>query len=290
MKEEKDQYFKILPQHKNYMRARLSAYLTTGDITKEDLDESQKGVNLIEISFKQSELLRRTLLFNKICKPILSELPKHDAEIKKFYNYSWGRSYLSQAEESFRHGLILATIILCRSALEIGIREVISHIKEVKDGTSFLDEYSSLEWESLSGLIIKAMDICLLKEGELEDVIYSYLPFLHKYPFIYEINIQNNRKIKKLLDKFVHGSFSDLFIIIQELKIDGKKTGSLEEYLEKSLQEHKDLDVFSRELLSRWFYASQVLSEELALYFLQITFEMFKRIYFERSPNLIHVP
>lgn len=72
------------------------------------------------------------------------------------------------------------------------------------------------------------------------------------------------------------------------MKIDGKtQYKGWEDFIEKLVQGREDLTKFERDLYSRWHYASFTVSEGLALYFLQVTFEIFKRVYFERASNYL---
>ena len=82
----------------------------------------------------------------------------------------------------------------------------------------------------------------------------------------------------------MHGSYSDLFSVVKELKIDGKKIDykGWEDFIEQLVPEHEGLDTFTRKLHARSIYSEIILTEGLALYFLQIISDMFKRIYFKR--------
>jgi hypothetical protein len=287
MGNEKEDYFRIRLVNRNYVMQCLRDLFKGFDFTDNEFDETEKEENL-NIHSNQSEIIKRKILLKKICYPILSELSERDKKAKRFFDYSWGRKYLEQAENSFKYGLLPATIILCRCALETGIREAISRINEVSKGTSFLQEYSALEDTKFSDLIKKASasEINLLKKKELEEVFAMFLPFMRNYRYLCEFDIEKGHVLRKLLDKFVHDSYSDLFSIVKEAKIDGKKYKDWKDFIEKLVQGRNDLTRFEKDLYRRWHYASIIPSVGLALYFLQVTFEMFKRMYFERLPNL----
>lgn len=141
MGKEKDDYFKIRPANRKYVMTELeSLYGICFNVTDDEFDEAEKEENS-NIHFYQSQVIKRKIVLKRAYHSILPKSSEYNENINKFFNYSWGKRCLEQAEDSFKFGLFPSTIILCRSALETGIREAISLVNAISKGTSFLQEY-----------------------------------------------------------------------------------------------------------------------------------------------------
>lgn len=182
--------------------------------------------------------------------------------------------YLNEAQWCFIHGRYLASIMLCRSSLEVGLREAIAHVKSFKDKTTFLKEYVNLEKKLLGGLISRAKELQLIEEKELESI------------FTLSKKFRCNFRPRKLLDKFIHGGYSNLFVLLQEVTIQGKgRSKDIEEFIKKMHELDKIMNV--GELHTRSTYARMLLREEVALFFVSAIFRVANLIFFVRLPELL---
>ena len=82
-------------------------------------------------------------------------------------------------------------------------------------------------------------------------------------------------KENKLLNKFIHGAYSDLFVIVKEITIEGRDKGKdFEDFIEKMHDMDKVMELGKG--FTRSTYASMVVSEQLALFFLQALYRIAK--------------
>jgi len=140
--------------------------------------------------------------------------------------------YLMLASMSYRAGIPIATILLCRTALEAGLREriaeklaenecrnkndlpekVLEKIKALKDNTLGTKK-------GKKGLINLAEENGVISENEIEK-IFSKLKF-------------GQQKSRKILDKFIHGDLTWIVSFIKEKDKDSRVMGAkniLDEY------------------------------------------------------------
>jgi hypothetical protein len=269
-----EDHFQVLPQHKK-MIINLLKSLYKIDISDDYIDEAQREEPFVNFNYRQAEFLRRTIVLRKICYPILkSREPEASKEIQNCFQFSLMNNNLNQAGGCFIHGLYLASIILCRSSLEIGLREAIAYVESSQNKTTFVREYNKLEEKTLRDLIPKAQEIHLIKEGEIDS--FFAIPPEMKFDF----------KPVKLLDKFIHGAYSDLFVLVQNITIEGKgKSRNFEDFIKKLYEQEKEMHM--GEHFTRSIYAKMILREELSLFFVYALFEIAELIFFDRLPKIL---
>ena len=266
-------HFQLLPQHEKMIVDHLKS-LYRIDISENEVDEIQREEPFVNFNYRQAEFLRRIIVLRRICDPILkSHEPMQKASQERF-QFSFTNQHLNQAKWSFIHGLYLASIVLCRSSLEIGLREAIAHVESSKNKTAFLNEYINLEKSTLKKLIPKAQGLHLIEQEEINNM------------FILHPKIKYHFRPRKLLDKFIHGSYSDLFILVQEVTIEGKgKSKDIVDFIKKMYELEKVMDL--GESFTRSTYARMLLREEVALSLICALTNVVKLIFFERLPKLL---
>lgn len=236
------------------------------DISEDELDEIQREEPFVNFNYRQAELLRRTIALRKVCSPISKSQEQLQRKIKGRFHFSFADHYLNQAKGCLTHGFYLASIMLCRSALEISLREAIACVESSKSETTFLREYINLEKRSLRDLIPKAQELHLIDERELENT------------FIVHPRLRCDFKPRKLLDKFIHGGYSELFTLLRETTIQGKgKSKNIEEFIEK--MQELDSMMNEQESLARHTYARMVLSEGLSLFFISAVLMIYSKLH-----------
>lgn len=267
-------YFEVLPQHKKRI-STLAWSLYKIRITEEEIDEMQRREPFVNFNYHQAEFLRRSLVLQKICFPILwSQKLGIEEAVRNRFGFSFMNTHLAQAQACFVHGLSLPTIFLCRSSLEIGLREAIAHVRASKSKTTFLKEYSKRERKMIRKLIREAQEIGLTNEKEIDDI------------FTFQSKTEVDFKPRKLLNKFIHGGYSDLFVLVQNITIEGSKSKDFEDFIERMYEMDKGMKMGKS--FSRSTYVRMVLSEELALFFLQALFRIAKLIFLERLEACMH--
>jgi hypothetical protein len=245
-------------------------------ISEDEIDDIQKEEPFVNFNYRQAEFLRRTIVLRKICHPILKHYKHAEKASKERFQFSFVNQYLNEAQECFVHGLFLASIMLCRSSLEIALREAIAYVESCKNKTTFLKEFIKLEKDArtLGKVLSKAKEIHLIEEGELNDI------------FTLHPKIKYNFKPRNLLDKFIHGSYSELFVLVQNVTIEGKgKSKDMEEFITKMYELNKVMNL--GESFTRNIYVRMLLREELALFCLQAVFKVFGLVFFERLDKLL---
>lgn len=157
-------YFEVLPQHKK-MISTLAWSLYKIRITEDEINEIQRREPFVNFNYRQAEFLRRRLILQKVCFPILrNQKLEIEEAVRNRFHLSFMNTHLAQAQTCFIHGLSLPTIFLCRSSLEIGLREAIAHARSSKSKTTFLKEYSKRERKLIRKLIQEAQEIGLTNE------------------------------------------------------------------------------------------------------------------------------
>lgn len=270
-----EDHFKLLPQHKKLIIDRLKSFYKI-DILEDEVDEIQREEPLVNFNYRQAEFLRRTVVLRKVCYPILKNREQVEKASQERFQFSFINHHLNEAQGCFIHGLYLASIMLCRSSLEVGLREAIAHVKSSENKTTFLREYINLERKTLGDLIPKAQELHLIEEEELESI------------FILRPKFRYNFKPRKLLDKFIHGAYSELFVLVQEVTIQGKgKSKDIEEFIKKMHELDKVMNL--GESFTRSTYARMLLREELTLFLISTLFRVAQLIFFVRLPKLLMI-
>jgi hypothetical protein len=269
-----EDHFRVLPQHKARIIS-LAKILYRIDVSEAEVDELQKEEPFVNFNNRQAEFLRRMIVLRKICYPILkSHEPKTNKETQDRFQFSFMNRNLNEAQVCFVHGLYLASIILCRSSLETGLRESIAHIECSRNKTSFVKEYAKLEKIMFAGLILKAQNIHLMEEEEINDILSL------------DQQIEYDFKPRNILDKFIRGGYSDLFVLLRKIEIEGKGKGrDFEDFIKKMHEQDKVMEM--GESFTRNMYVTMLLREELALFFIHALFRVAGLIFFERLPEAL---
>jgi hypothetical protein len=118
-------------------------------------------------------------------------------------------SYLTYASMSYRAGVPIAAIVLCRTAMESGLREKIAEKRAARNKTKVLDELTGLMNMRLSQIERTAEEEEIINEGELQEIFR-----IHKGM---KMAIRNPRQI---LDKYIHADFPAIISILAELGVD----------------------------------------------------------------------
>lgn len=147
--------------------------------------------------------------------------------------------YLTFASMSFRAGIPIATISLCRTAIEAGLRERLAEELARRECTqdgelpgAVLEKMRELEGNSLGttgrrkGLIELAEENDIISRKEIEEAFGKF-----------RFGGQNSRRI---LDKFMHGDFVWIARFIKEKDQDATVQGARD-----ILQEHKIIADFA---------------------------------------------
>lgn len=269
-----EEYFEVLPQHKKMIGTHVWS-LYKIQITEEEIDDLQRREPFVNFNYRQAEFLRKILILQKVCDPILWDTKLKIAEqTRNRFIYGFMRTHLAQAQACFIHGLSLATIFLCRSSLEVGLKEAVAHIRASKSENSFEREYSEIEKKTLYPSILEAQKIELITEKEINDI------------FTLPSKINLGFKPRQLLNKFIHGSYSELYVLVKEISIQGQGKGrDFEDFIEKMHELDKVMKM--GRAFTRRTYATMVVNEQLALFFLQALFRIAKLIFYERLEKLL---
>lgn len=253
-------------------------------VSDEEIDHLQRTEPYTSFNFRQAEYLRRGLIIKKFCDPILEEANQNSTvEIQGFFASSLIHPYFHELSECFRLGTFLATISICRSSLEVGLREAVAYRKAKQNRTEILEEYGALEGKLLGslkqkrGLLQMAEEMGII-EGAHVDRIFTPLHLLGE--------MEDPQKYRKLLDKFIHGSYSDLFMLVKHVTIGGEKPRDFIDFVEMLTKMQEDSGMMPD--VSKLTYFNMVREEKVAFYFMFGLFEFVKIVYFERltSQNL----
>lgn len=269
-------YPDLLPDHKQIIKEQ--AKTTYGlDISAEDIETALKQKHSELYDFHRAQQIRREIVVRKMLLPILNDARKKAGKKDNAqFELGFMGPYFFEAVNCFESGLVVATIFLCRSALEVGLREVIAQERSNRNGTSLLDEYNSLE----KAMLGSGKEGGLLKIAEKMNIIKADRVNRTFTPLHRLAQSQNPEEYRRLLDKFIHGSYSDLFFLVRDISFDGSHAKDYKEFIGK-------LDVVFHSAglglpLSIGSYFHLLRDEETAFYFMQSLFEFAKLIYFER--------
>jgi len=263
-------YFDLLPQHKKLIK-QYSRMLYDLNVSDEEIDLSQRRESYVNFNFRQAEYLRRGLIIKKLCDPFLDEASQHaTVEIREFFASSLIYPYFHELSECFRSGSLLATISICRSSLEVGLREAVAYRKAKKNRTDILEEYGALEGKLLGPLLKMAEEMGIIESAHVNR-IFTPLHLL--------AGMEDPQKYRKLLDKFIHGSYSDLFMLVKNITIEGEKPKNFKDFIEMLTKMQEDTGIPD---VSKLNYFNMVREEKVAFYFMFGLYEFVKIVYFER--------
>jgi hypothetical protein len=132
--------------------------------------------------------------------------------------------YLTYASMSYRAGIPLASILLCRTAIESGLREKIAEKRAANNKTKILDEMTRLMNKRLSQIERIAEEEGIINKSELEEIFQ-----IHKGM---KTAIRNPRQI---LDKYIHADFPAIVSILAELGVDVRLQTPKDPFEEKKI-------------------------------------------------------
>lgn len=121
-----EEYFDLPPHQKGWVKEEMKMIYGL-DISDEDVERIQRREPLVNFYWRQRDYLRRSLVIEKFCTPILQEARRNASpNAKKFFDSSLIQPYFEEAQKCFRSGLFLSTISLCRSSLDVCLRETVA--------------------------------------------------------------------------------------------------------------------------------------------------------------------
>lgn len=157
--------------------------------------------------------------------------------------------YLTFASMCYRAGIPIATISLCRTALEGGLKEKIAEkiAKDEKGIWEAIKESSNLKlWQ----LVQKAEDENIISKGEIE----NFFTIDEKLKKI----IPNPRN---LLDKYIHADLPTIIAFLKEIGADTEVIGNVDLIEKKKIQ-------------------AQTFIDKIAVFILAATSRIAERLYF----------
>jgi len=207
----------IIPQISDEMRKRIKRIVKFHygfEPNNRDIDWID-GVLRNNYSTLHDQRIIRDLVTTEIAKILLKHRDKNgNTEFGNILLHKLIFHYLTLASMSYRAGIPFATISLCRTAIEAGLRERVAEElakKEVNKNEKFpkkvLEKMETLKDLSLRDMIKLAEENNIISNEVIEKVF-------EKLKFKY----QNSRKI---LDKFIHG---DLIWMVNFVKEKGKNS------------------------------------------------------------------
>jgi len=158
-------------------------------------------------------------------------------------------SYLTFASMCYRAGIPIATIFLCRTALEGGLREKIAE-KIAKNKKEIWETMKELSHLKLWQLIQKADDENIIRKSEIE----KFFTIDEKMKKI----IPNPRH---LLDKYIHADLHTIITFLKEIRADTEVIGVMDLIERKKIQ-------------------AQTFIDKIAVFILAATTRIAERLYF----------
>jgi len=160
--------------------------------------------------------------------------------------------YLTFASMCFRAGIPIATIFLCRTALEAGLRERIAE-KIAKNKEEMWEVMKKLSNLKLGQLIQRADDENIIKKDEIEN--------------LFTINEKMRKLIpnpRHLLDKYIHADLHKIIEFLKEIGADVEVIG--------------DVDFIERKKIQ-----AQAFIDKIAVFILTATTRIAERLYFSTN-------
>ncbi|MDI6859923.1 MAG: hypothetical protein QMC85_05465, partial [Methanocellales archaeon] len=160
--------------------------------------------------------------------------------------------YLTFASMCYRAGIPIASILLCRTALEAGLRERVAEELARKE-TNNKDELAKKTWElikqlkdnTLDPLISKAEDENIIGKQEIENVFKNL-----------KLGNQSSRKV---LDKFIHGDITWIFNFVKNRENDTKVIGAKNKLEESKIIADSKIDEIAAEALKATTKIAEIL-------------------------------
>jgi hypothetical protein len=198
------------------------------------------------------QMIMREIVSRNITKILLKHRTKENvSQLEALFLAKSVFSYLTYARMCYRAGIPLASIFLCRTAIESGLREKIAEKRAARNKTEILDEMTRLMNRRLSEIERIAEVEEIINEGELEEIF--------RIDKGMETAIRNPRQI---LDKYIHADFPAIVSILGELGVDVR------------LQTPKDP-------LEEKKIAAMLLTDKVAVLILMATTRLAERLYLD---------
>jgi len=162
--------------------------------------------------------------------------------------------YLTFASMCYRAGIPAATISLCRTAIESGLRERLAE-ELAEKGCATTSELPQATWKKLKALRDKALGD-LIKTAAREEIIAK--GDIERIFRRFKLRDQGGRKI---LDKFIHGDIAWMVDFVRDREEDTTVVGA-------------------RNLLQEYKLISQMKTDEIAVEVFKATYEIAEILYF----------
>ena len=160
--------------------------------------------------------------------------------------------YLTLASMCYRANIPIATIFLCRTAMEAGLREKLAEKRAEEHTTEVWQETQNLKDVWLSQLIQKAEDEGIISKDELSKLFTVHSKM--------ERIIPNPRN---LLDKYIHADLPTIIAFLKEIGVDTRVIGV------EDLMEQKKLE-------------AETFTDKVAVSVLAATTRLAERLYLQR--------
>jgi len=157
--------------------------------------------------------------------------------------------YLTSASMSYRAGIPIATISLCRTALEGGLKEKIAE-KIAKDEKGIWEAIKELANWRLWQLVQRAEDENIISKSEIE-----------RFFTIDEKMKKIIRNPRNLLDKYIHADLPAIIAFLKEIGADAEVVG--------------DIDLIGKKKIQ-----AQTFIDKIAVFILTATTRIAERLYF----------
>lgn len=142
--------------------------------------------------------------------------------------------YLTYASMCYRAGIPIATIFLCRTAMEAGLRERIAERIAEDCGIQVWEQMRRLTKKRLSELILMAEAKGIIDKGEIN----KFFVFHGRT----KTTIPNPRQ---LLDKYIHADFERIAKFLQEMGVDTRVFTPKTPLEEKKIQAEISMDLIA---------------------------------------------
>lgn len=224
----------IIPPISSSMRERIKKIVRSHygiDANDSDIDwiDSMKRNNYLVLHDQQ--IIRNLVTVN-----VGNILLKHrdrigSIELERLMMNKLIFKYLTLASMCYRASIPLATIFLCRTAIEAGLREKLAEKKAKENAKQVWEEMQDLTVLKLWQLIKKIEDEGIISKDEI-DKLFTVDDKM-------KIIIPNPRN---LLDKYIHGDLSTIISFLEAIGVDTKVHGAEDLMQEKKIQAEAFID------------------------------------------------
>ncbi len=239
-KEIKEQIKKIVKYHYGF------------DPKESDIERIDNALRNNYIALHDQQIIRELVSDNAA-----EELLKHKDRLGLEFDRIWLEKsifkYLMYASMCFKGGIKIGTIILCRTALESGLRERLAE-EYAKNEIKNDFELPEATWLKLKELTEKTLGQ-LIKEADKENIISE-----QEIESLFKDLKYKEQSSKKILDKFIHGDIVWLVDYVKDKEADTRVIGAKD-----VLQERKII--------------SDIMTDEIAFKVLKTTYKIAEIIY-----------